>query len=45
MFDRLRREPSTAVIDPLPGWFARRRRSLAPAREVVEALPAGPVVT
>jgi glycosyltransferase involved in cell wall biosynthesis len=44
MLERLRREPSTTAIDPLPGWFARRRRSLAPAREIVDALPAGPVV-
>ena len=45
MLDRLRREtPGAAAIDPLPGWFARRRRTLAPARQVVEALPGGPVL-
>ena len=44
MFDRLRREPAAAPIDPLPGWFARRRRTLAPARQVVDELPGGPVV-
>jgi glycosyltransferase involved in cell wall biosynthesis len=29
----------------LPGWFARRRRTLPPAREVMEALPQGPAVS
>ena len=42
--ERLRKEPAATSIDPLPGWFARRRRSLAPAREIVDALPSGPVV-
>ena len=44
MLERLRKEPAATSIDPLPGWFARRRRSLAPAREIVDALPSGPVV-
>jgi glycosyltransferase involved in cell wall biosynthesis len=43
MFDRLKREPSPG-IEPLPGWFARRRRDRRPAREVVDAAPAGPVL-
>ncbi len=29
-------------LEPLPGWMARRRRTLAPAAEVVDALPRGP---
>jgi glycosyltransferase involved in cell wall biosynthesis len=45
MFDRLKREPVTVTLDPLPGFFARRRRSLQPAREIVDAVPAGPVLT
>ncbi len=44
MFDRLRREPQTPAIDPLPGFFARRRRDLPPARPIVDALPSGPVL-
>ena len=30
-------------LEPLPGWLARRRRTLAPAQEVVDAIPTGPV--
>lgn len=48
MFDRLKREDAagTAVpaLEPLPGWFARRRRDLSPAAEVLARIPAGPVV-
>jgi glycosyltransferase involved in cell wall biosynthesis len=41
MFERLKREPQTAPMDPLPGWMARRRRTLPPASQVVDALPSG----
>ena len=44
MFDRLKREAARAPLAPLPGWFARRKRNLRPAREVVDAVPGGPVV-
>jgi len=44
MFDRLKREAVGAPLAPLPGWFARRKRDLRPAREVVDAVPGGPVV-
>jgi glycosyltransferase involved in cell wall biosynthesis len=37
-------KPSSRAPEPLPGWFARRRRTLPPSREVVDAIPAGPVV-
>ena len=30
-------------LEPLPGWFARRRATLRAADEVVAALPSGPV--
>jgi glycosyltransferase involved in cell wall biosynthesis len=43
MFDRLRREPASTPIEPLPGFLARRRRTLPPARAVVDAAPSGPV--
>jgi glycosyltransferase involved in cell wall biosynthesis len=44
MFERLAREPAAAAIEPLPGFFARRKRTLEPARAVVDALPIGPVL-
>jgi glycosyltransferase involved in cell wall biosynthesis len=44
MFDRLAREPAPAEIEPLPGFAARRRRDVRPAREAVDTVPAGPVV-
>ena len=31
-------------MEPLPGWLARRRQDLPPAREVVERLPLGPAL-
>jgi glycosyltransferase involved in cell wall biosynthesis len=43
MFDRLKREPVPAM-ERLPGWITRRRRAVPPARAVVEAVPAGPVL-
>ncbi len=45
MFDRLKREGQAARrIEPLPGWFARRRRDLPPAGEVLAGIPSGAVV-
>jgi glycosyltransferase involved in cell wall biosynthesis len=43
MFDRLITHPPAHTMEPPIGWFARRARRLPPAREVVDALPAGPV--
>jgi Glycosyl transferases group 1 len=45
MIERLKREPAKATIEPLPGWFARRRKDLPPANAVVDALPTGPAQT
>ncbi len=45
MFDRLTRDASPAPMAPLPGWLARRRRTLRPGREVIDAAPSGPAVT
>jgi glycosyltransferase involved in cell wall biosynthesis len=42
MFGRLRSEPARRM-EPLPGWSARRRRTLRPAAEVLAGLPTGPV--
>ena len=44
MFDRLTRERPAGVLEPLPGFFARRQRTLPAGRTVVERAPAGPVV-
>jgi glycosyltransferase involved in cell wall biosynthesis len=46
MLERLKRESQPArPIDPLPGYFARRRRTLPPANEVLNTLPRGAVLT
>ena len=42
MFERLSREPAGRPMDPLPGWFERRRQNLAAAEAVVSGLPKGP---
>jgi glycosyltransferase involved in cell wall biosynthesis len=42
IFDRLKREPATA-LDPLPGFFARRQRTLRPSAELVREAPGGAV--
>jgi glycosyltransferase involved in cell wall biosynthesis len=41
MLDRLTREPSSRVLEPMPGWWARRRRTLEPADAIVARLPRG----
>jgi hypothetical protein len=43
MFERLSREP-VPVMEPLPGFFARHRRTLPPANQVLGATPSGPVL-
>jgi glycosyltransferase involved in cell wall biosynthesis len=47
MFERLKQEDQSGgsrSIEPLPGWFARRRRDVPPAEETIASLPTGPVV-
>jgi glycosyltransferase involved in cell wall biosynthesis len=44
MFDRLKREPAATAAEPWPGWWARRQRSLPPARQQLERIPSGPVL-
>ena len=44
MLGQLSRAGAAPVtLDPLPGWLARRRRTLPPAQEIVDALAKGPV--
>jgi glycosyltransferase involved in cell wall biosynthesis len=45
MFERLRSEPPSHVMEPLPNWIARRRRTASPADDVVAQLPTGPSVS
>lgn len=45
MLDRLQREDRDGRgggMEPLPGWFARRRRVLPPAESVLAQIPSGP---
>ena len=44
MLDRLKKSSPSRAIDPLPGWFERRARTLPPASQVVDALPRGAVL-
>ena len=41
VFERLKREPARSTLEPLPPWFARRRRNLPPGQEVMAKLPRG----
>jgi glycosyltransferase involved in cell wall biosynthesis len=42
VFERLKKEPATRNLDPLPGWMDRRRQDIPPAEEVLAKLPGGP---
>ena len=44
MFTRLKKEGGSQSGSHAPGWFARRRRELPPAMEVLRGIPRGPVV-
>jgi hypothetical protein len=41
MLQQLSKETVSRTMEPMPGWFARRRRSQQPADEIVKNLPAG----
>ena len=45
MFARLSDEPPPHGMEPLPGWFARRKRSIPPAAAILNAQPSGPALT
>ena len=42
LFARLASNPPGHRMERLPGWFARRRRTMPPAIDVVSRVPAGP---
>jgi glycosyltransferase involved in cell wall biosynthesis len=44
MFSLLSDTPPPHRMEPLPGWLARRQRSLRAAAHVLDDLPSGPVV-
>jgi glycosyltransferase involved in cell wall biosynthesis len=44
MLARLAEEPSARSLEPEPGWFAKRRRTLPPANKLLADLPFGPVI-
>ncbi len=37
-------QPPLPTLPPIPGWFSRRRQNLPPAREILTAIPTGPVL-
>jgi glycosyltransferase involved in cell wall biosynthesis len=43
-FEQLSREETPRVMEPLPGWFARRWRDVPPASGVLTRLPSGAVI-
>jgi glycosyltransferase involved in cell wall biosynthesis len=45
MFERLSPQPPGRPMDPLPGWFERRRRNLPAADGVVAGLSKGPAMS
>jgi glycosyltransferase involved in cell wall biosynthesis len=42
MFERLRAKPAPRTMEPLPGFLARRQKTLPPAADVLDQLPIGP---
>jgi glycosyltransferase involved in cell wall biosynthesis len=49
MFERLKQElppegGSHRAMEPIPGFFARRKRDIAPARELLDRIPTGPAI-
>jgi hypothetical protein len=45
MFDRLKREPlPEGRMEPLPGWWAKRAKTVPPAADALAKVPTGPAV-
>jgi glycosyltransferase involved in cell wall biosynthesis len=45
MIDRLSHSAPSTTVEPLPGWFERRKVDRLPGSEVIAAQPSGPSVT
>jgi glycosyltransferase involved in cell wall biosynthesis len=43
MFDHLKTAPASRRMEPLPGWFARRRPDIPAAADLLARVPTGPV--
>jgi hypothetical protein len=41
MFRQLDRTSAQTALEPMPGWFARRKRDIPAATEILSRLPAG----
>jgi glycosyltransferase involved in cell wall biosynthesis len=44
MFERLKNGTPAREIEPLPGWFDRRRKDVPAASEILRSIPSGAVV-
>jgi hypothetical protein len=44
MFERLKKDSGNREMEPIPGFFARRRREIPPARELLDRIPTGPAL-
>ena len=44
MFERLKKGSPVRTIDPLPGWFERRKNDVPAASEILRSIPSGAVV-
>ena len=44
LLDALRNEPPSHTLEPLPGFFGRRRRDCPPGAAVMASVPSGPVI-
>jgi glycosyltransferase involved in cell wall biosynthesis len=44
MFERLKRGAPSPAMDPLPGFFARRRRTIPAAQALLNEIPTGPAL-
>jgi glycosyltransferase involved in cell wall biosynthesis len=44
MFERLKQDAPKKSIEPMPGWFERRRQDLPAGRAVLAKLPSGPAI-
>jgi glycosyltransferase involved in cell wall biosynthesis len=44
MFEQLKKAGAARAIEPLPGFFARRKRDLPPSSEILRALPGGAAI-